>query len=151
MNITEKIQELKQNRIVLIEKLSHLNTQQFNEIPLEYTNNIIWNLGHMLVTPIYHLYSGAEKMPPNIHNLYKKYLKDTKPNTRTGSLEIEEILNLMIPTLERLEEDFHAGVFSHDQGFALSAFERGFDFLIFHENIHINTIMGILKAMGSGR
>lgn len=148
MDIVNKITELKHRRAELVEKLSNLSDHQFNMIPSGYTNNIIWNLGHILVTPIHHLYSGTEKMPPFAARYYGRYLDGTHPDTSTEREEIREITRLLMPALESLETDFKAGFFTRDQGFVAQVFERALDFLIFHERMHTSKILALLQVVG---
>ncbi|MGH2624736.1 MAG: DinB family protein, partial [Sphingobacterium sp.] len=39
---------IKRTRIKLFELIEDLNAEQLNQIPDGFTNNIIWNVGHMI-------------------------------------------------------------------------------------------------------
>ena len=48
--MTKQIEIIRKTRAYLLESLKDLSTEQFNQIPGGFNNNIIWNLGHMIAT-----------------------------------------------------------------------------------------------------
>jgi hypothetical protein len=46
--MNQKLDKLKNFRIYLRKQLDVLTTGQLNAIPTGYTNNIVWNLGHLI-------------------------------------------------------------------------------------------------------
>ena len=68
--------------------------EDLNKIPKGFNNNIIWNIGHILVTEqllVYKL-SGLKPMVNDI--LINKYKKDSKPNGDVSQTEVDEIKKL---------------------------------------------------------
>ncbi|MFD2288019.1 hypothetical protein GJU39_17285 [Pedobacter petrophilus] len=149
MNITEKINELKENRLGLISIVKNLSIAQLNEIPAGYANNIIWNLGHILVTPAHHLFPGMENLLPVGEKYINSYSDGTKPTTNIGETEINEIIAYLPLSLDSLLQAHDAGLFTEDKGFGKRAFEGALDFLSFHERMHFSRIRAILAAIES--
>jgi len=46
----KEIERLKKTRIFLLDLIKDLTTEQLNEIPKGFNNNIIWNLGHLIAS-----------------------------------------------------------------------------------------------------
>ena len=46
--MNNKIENIKNTRRFLLDRVSELSSDQLNEIPTEFNNNIIWNLGHLI-------------------------------------------------------------------------------------------------------
>lgn len=41
---------LRKTRQYVLELIANLSMEQLNEVPAGFTNNIVWNLGHMLAS-----------------------------------------------------------------------------------------------------
>ncbi len=46
--MNNKIEKIKKTRRFLLNLVSELSTDQLNEIPPDFNNNIIWNMGHLI-------------------------------------------------------------------------------------------------------
>ncbi|WP_348799273.1 DinB family protein [Flavobacterium adhaerens] len=125
--------------------------EQLNKVPEGFTNNLIWNLGHIVVTQqllVYKL-SGLPMMVSD--EMVNKYRKGTKPEGDVTQEEADEIKDLLFDTLHKLEEDYKNGVFLNYQeyptstGFILKNVVGAIEFNTFHEGLHIGIMMSIRK------
>ncbi|MGQ7945768.1 DinB family protein [Flavobacterium sp. WC2509] len=125
--------------------------EQLNKIPEGFTNNLIWNIAHIVVTQqilVYKL-SGLPMMVSD--EMVEKYRKGTKPEQDVTQAEADEIKTLLFDTLHKLEVDYNNGIFVNYQeyrtstGFILKSAVGAIEFNNFHEGIHIGIMMSIRK------
>lgn len=133
--------------------LENHSLEQLNKIPEGFSNNLIWNIGHIIVTQqllVYKL-SGLPMMVPE--QMVDKYKKGTKPEQDVTQSEVEEIRSLLFTTIEKTKEDYANGVFKNYQeyptstGFVLNNAEDAIAFNNFHEGLHIGIMMSLRKLV----
>lgn len=131
--------------------LENHTLEQLNKIPDGFSNNLIWNIGHIVVTQqllIYKL-SGLPMMISD--EILEKYRKGTKPEQDATQAEVEEIKSLLFKTIEKTKEDYENGIFKSyteyptSTGFVLKSAVGAITFNNFHEGIHIGVMMNIRK------
>jgi hypothetical protein len=138
------------SRKVLLTFLETNSLVQLNEIPKGFSNNLIWNIGHIIVSQqglVYRL-SG---LPMNISpEMMEKYKNGSKP-TATTQEEIEELKVLLFSLLNQTKEDYANGKFtSYNEyttgtGFHLANLKDAMEFNNYHEGIHLGFMMNIRK------
>jgi hypothetical protein len=125
--------------------------EQLNKIPEGFSNNLIWNIAHIVVTQqilVYKL-SGLPMMVSD--EMVEKYRKGTKPGQDVTQEEAEEIKVLLFDTLHKLETDYNNGIFVNYQeyptstGYILKSAVGAIEFNNFHEGLHIGIMMSIRK------
>jgi hypothetical protein len=147
MDIALKIEELKASRTALITSLKTLGNEQMTFIPAGSPNHILWNAGHILVVPEYYFYSAVGQTPPFAGKYINDYMTGSQPRARVEQPEIDEILGLLIPTLDQLGSDSDAGHFSSYKAFGMD-FGGVLDFLIKHEEGHYDRIRQLMVKLG---
>lgn len=127
--------------------------EQLNKIPEGFTNNLIWNIAHVVVTQqilVYKL-SGLPMMVSDA--MVEKYRKGTKPEQDVTQEEADEIMALLFDTLHKLEADYNNGIFVNyneyptSTGFVLKSVEGALAFNNFHEGLHLGVMMSIKKFL----
>lgn len=136
--------------------LSRVSDRQMNEIPQGHSNNLAWNLGHLIVVQqslVYRL-SGLEmRIPAGLNELYKP---GTRPGEPLSSGAIGELKALLLATVDTTLEDYSKGAFgpylglTTSRGFHLETLEDGLSFNNFHEGLHTGTMMALLKLTAAG-
>lgn len=128
--------------------------EDLNKIPEGYNNNIIWNIGHIVVTAQLLAYklSGLPMMVND--ELINKYRKDTKPEGPVSQFEVDEIKTLLFSTLEKLESDYKSGIFKvyhaytvSTTGNTLTNIDEALQFILFHEAMHLGYILALVRAV----
>ena len=86
--------------------LEKTSLDDLNKIPQGFNNNIIWNIGHIVVTQQLLAYklSGLPMIVSD--SMIAKYMKDTKPEGFVDQKEVDEIKQLLFSTIEKTKEDF---------------------------------------------
>lgn len=125
-------------------------TEQLNTIPPGFSNNLIWNIGHIVVSQQMLMYMGAGQPPLVSMELIDRYKRGTRPE-RASAEEIAEIRSLLFTLVDRSEEDYNAGIFTTyaerktELGFTLSTIEDAIEFNNYHEAAHLGIMMSLRK------
>lgn len=133
-------------------KLLHNYTlEQLNKIPNGFSNNLIWNLGHIIVAQqglVYRL-SG---LPINVSDeMNEKYRNGSKPTGQTTQAEVDELKTLLISLMEQTKADYAAGKFTTyneyttGTGFHLASTKEAIEFNNYHEALNLGFMMNIRK------
>ena len=131
--------------------LENHTLEQLNKIPEGFSNNLIWNIAHIIVTQqllVYKL-SGLPMMISD--ELVEKYKKGSKPDLFVSQAEVDEIKSLLVKTIEKTKVDFDNEIFKNyneyptSTGFVLKSAGSAMAFNNFHEGLHIGIMMSIRK------
>ena len=139
------------SRTMVSKFLENYTLDQLNKIPEGFSNNLIWNIAHIIVTQqllVYKL-SGLPVMVSE--EMIEKYKKGTNPKQEATQSEVDEIKTLLFKTIEKTKEDYNNEIFKNYQeyptstGFVLKSAEDAMAFNNFHEGLHIGIMMSIRK------
>lgn len=125
--------------------------EQLNTIPQGFSNNLIWNIGHIVVSQQMLVYMGAGQEPMVSKELIAQYMRGTKPERDVTQEEADEIKNLLFVTVEKSEEDYNNGLFTAyntrktELGFELNSVEDAISFNNYHEATHLGIMMSLKK------
>lgn len=144
---------LKISRQNTLNVVANLTDDQLNQIPDGYNNNLVWNLGHLVVTQQLLNY-GLAGVPFLIdQSMIDKYRKGTKPEGIVESAEINEIKALMISCVDQLETDYEKGIFKSFKTYptsfnaTLTSIESSIRFNNIHEGLHLGYMMAIKRLI----
>jgi hypothetical protein len=91
--------------------LDNYSLEQLNTIPPGMSNNLIWNIGHVIVSQQKLVYA-LSGLPMHItDSLFEKYQNGSRPDGKTTQAEVDEIKKLLSEMVEKTKFDFEAGVF----------------------------------------
>jgi DinB superfamily len=139
------------NRDLYLNFLNSYSLEQLNEIPNGFSNNLIWNIGHIVVAQqglVYRL-SG---LPMNVSDaMFENYKNGSKPTGTTTAAEVADIKSLLLSLMEQTKEDYKKGKFTSyneyttSTGFNLTSTKEAMEFNNYHEAIHLGFMMNIRK------
>lgn len=148
----QKIFEITRNsRKIVADFLDHYSLEQLNKIPPGFNNNLIWNIGHLVVVQqmlVYNLSGLPMMVSPEMVNAYKR---GTKPEADLTQEEVNEIRALLTSTIDQTEKDFGADIFKNYNefttmtGFHLRSAAEAMAFNYYHEAVHTGVMMSIRK------
>lgn len=150
MNLIDVNIQTRQN---VLELLSGLDGKQWNEIPQGFSNNLIWNVGHCMVTQQllqYKLSGVSMKVPKAWVNEFRK---GSKPERSYSLDEIEEILYTYSTLLSELKKDMEKELFTKymeyetSYGVTLTSLDDAIAFNNVHEGVHFGVIMALRKLV----
>lgn len=141
------------SRNILLKFLENNSLEQLNTIPEGFSNNLIWNIGHIVVVQQMLVYN-LSGLPMFISDdMVEKYKKGTKPEAPVTPEEVEQIKDLLYATLEQTKKDFANGVFKEYKAFTtMSGFnirnaQEAMEFNNYHEGVHTGVMMRIHKFL----
>lgn len=125
--------------------------EQLNKVPQGFNNNLIWNIGHIVVSQqmLVYLTTGQERMVSK--ELIAQYMRGTKPERDVTQQEADEIKALLFTTIDKSEADYNAGIFTTfnprktELGFELNTVEDAITFNNYHEATHLGMMMSLKK------
>lgn len=139
------------NRHLYLKLINNYSLEQLNKIPDSFSNNLIWNLGHIIVAQqglVYRLSGLPVNVSEEMTNTYKN---GSKPNGQTTQAEVDELKGLLISLMEQTKTDFAAGKFQNyteyttGTGFHLASTKEAIEFNNYHEALHLGFMMNIRK------
>lgn len=140
---------LRRTRELFVGLTDTLTIDQLNQIPAGFNNNIIWNLGHITLSTLGLCYIRSQVQPGLELPFTGRFSKGTRPEVRATEEEVAAIKALLISSLDQIERDIKAGVFSNMVAFSTDTYRLPMDNIentlngcLAHENLHL----GIAKA-----
>ena len=134
--------------------LDRLSLEDLNKIPDGFKNNIIWNIGHIVVTEQLLLYR-LSGMPTLVSDeMIEKYKIGTKPEAFVTQEEVDEISELLFSTIKKTQEDYNNNKFENYKEYTVSTtgntlknIDDAISFALFHEGIHLGYILALKKSL----
>jgi hypothetical protein len=130
-----------------------LTLEQLNEIPEGFSNNVIWNLAHLVVTQRLLIYGlGGLELGLELEFI-DKYKKGSKPEGKVSKEEVDEILSLLSKEFEKFTKDIETGIFKTyknyptSYNFEITNFEDAITFNNLHFGLHVSTILKLRKLV----
>lgn len=139
------------SRKILAEYLENYTLEQLNKIPEGFHNNLIWNIGHILVVQQMLVYNLSGLPMKVSQEMVEKYKRGTKPEDNVSQTEMDEIGSLLFETINQTKADFNSKIFKTYtefttlSGFTIRNVEDALAFNYYHEAMHIGMMMSIRK------
>jgi len=131
--------------------LEKYSLEQLNTIPQGFSNNLIWNIGHIIVAQQGLVYRPSG-LPMNISDeLYARYKPGTKPTTADTQETVDLFKKLLPSLITQTKYDYDKGIFGNYKeyttltGFHLASVKEAIDFNNYHEGLHLGLMMNIRK------
>lgn len=141
----------KTSRHVLLNFLENHTLEQLNTIPEGFSNNLIWNIGHIVVVQQLLIYRLSGLPTLISEEMIAKYRKGTKPEHVVLKDEVDAIKELLFSTIEQTQKDYENHLFkSYNSfttmsGFEINSASEAIEFNNYHEAIHTGIMMQIKK------
>lgn len=153
MNMKFPFEVYRQTRKNILFYLDELDEDQINVIPTGFSNNIAWNLGHIIVTQqlLFYTNAGAEVIVPE--KWIERFKKGSKPEGRVSLSEFEQMKSMLVSTIDQAEQDYVKGVFINYQsyktsyGVQINSIEDVIRFIYAHEGFHWGIIVALKKIV----
>ena len=141
------------SRRLLQHLIEPLNLAQLNKIPEGFNNNIIWNVGHIIVVQQMLVYN-LSNLPMQVSaDLVSKYKKGTRPTEPATEEDVTQLKELLFSTIVQTQMDFDNAVFQNFMeykvmtGFVIKNAEDAIAFNYYHEALHTGVIMSLKKLV----
>jgi len=141
------------SRTRISELIDGLTVTQLNEIPKGINTNIIWNVGHILVSQQSFMYKRTG-LPFTIKtDIIEKFKSGTKAETDISKEEIEYLKSILFEVLEQIKNDYNNNKFKQfdsfttKRGVEINTIEDAMSFHTFHEGVHLGWIWTIRRLV----
>lgn len=141
------------NRLILEKFINNYSLKDLNTVPEGFSNNIIWNIAHTIVTQqllVYHL----SDLPMLVSDdLVVRYKKGTKVEHDVTQEEVDLIKSLLFSPIEQTQKDYPKKIFDPYDVYVTStntviaSVEDAIVFNNFHEGIHLGYILALKKSL----
>lgn len=132
-----------------------LTEEQLLFIPAGFRNNILWHLGHVVVTQ-QNLHYNFAGLPMHVsEELMNDFRPGTSAETWAVTPDIAEVRRLLVALPEKLAADYEAGMFTEYKefttrtGMKLASIEDALDFALFHEGLHLGAVQTYRKMLAA--
>lgn len=139
------------NRKIYLSFLEGYSLEQLNKIPNGFKNNLIWNIGHVVVVQQLLVYRGSNQPMAVSMEMVNKYKSGSKPTEPVTQEEVNQIKELMESLVAKTEEDYKNGIFTTynefttSTGFHLASVQDALEFNNYHEGLHLGCLMSLRK------
>ena len=144
---------MESNRKNILKLVENYSVEQLNKIPDGFSNNLVWNLGHIIVSQqglVYRLSGLPYNIPDEMVLTYKN---GSKPTGTTSEAEIIELKRLLFALIEQTRQDYIDGKFTSYRefvtgtGFLLTSTQDALEYNNCHEALHLGLMMNIQKFL----
>lgn len=133
--------------------LDSFDEKSINLIPKPFSNNLIWNYCHVVVTQAILTYGLSGLWIPIEADQIKAFRKGSHPDQKITWDQYQEWKELSNKVLQQTEDDYHNGKFEEFKEYTtsynmtLSSIEDAIRFNNAHEGMHLGTCLAIRKFL----
>lgn len=139
------------NRNILRSFLEDFSPDQLNKTPPGFSNNLIWNIGHVIVAQQALVYKASD-LPMHVSDeMFANYKPGSGPAGTISQKEADELKTLLISLIEKTKSDFSErkfrsfSPFTTSMGFHLDSLNDAIHYNNYHEAMHLGFMMNIRK------
>jgi hypothetical protein len=140
-------------REMMIARCRALGAEPLHRVPMGFTSNLIWHLGHVAVTTGM-LVQGRCGLPhPLGAEAVASFKKDTSPSSIKRRYTLDELADLHERSLAAIETDRAAGrlakyeAYTTSAGIELASAEDAVAFNMMHDGIHQGYVLALARAV----
>jgi DinB superfamily len=148
-----KFDRYKKVRQMLLDMVNNLTTEQLNHVPAGFSNNIIWNMGHVIAAQQGICYRRSGNALKVSDTFFETFKPGTKPDRFFDSNEIDEIKGLLLSTINEFEKDYILKSFENYElwttrfGAEITSIDVAAEFIFFHEGLHVGCVSALKKLL----
>ncbi|MFT7591600.1 MAG: hypothetical protein ACI9UJ_001524 [bacterium] len=149
MNTFDLLLKTRKNIAAIVEQLS---LEQLNIVPVGLNNNILWNLGHIVVTQQLLNYR-LSSLPMEVDPVYIDHFKKGSVAATYSQEILTSLKTKLFDLVEKTKRDYSAGLFKTFEayptsyGITLNNIEDALEFNNAHEALHLGYIMAIRRMI----
>ncbi len=144
---------LKQTRQLVLKLCAGVDDESMLRIPSGFNNNMLWNLGHLVVTQQLLCYKLSGNQMLIEDSLVDALRKASSPKEWSAAPDADTLRELAVSLPEKLEDDYKAGIFTQfdsyetSAGVTLASIDDALAFNNFHEGIHVGSLLAIKRML----
>lgn len=127
--------------------------EELNRIPEGFNNNIIWNVGHIIVAQQSLIYRLSGQPMHVLDEMFNRYKPGSKPEKDVTQAEVDELKHLLLALCQQTKNDIEQQIFTSFTermtvtGFHLGTLADALEFNNYHEGLHLGMMMSIRKFL----
>lgn len=147
------LDDLRRVRQSLDAAVDDLPPEAWHAVPDGFQNNVLWNVGHVVVTAELLTYGRAGLDLPSSPALVAACRKGTSPDAWAAPPDTAEVRRRLAASPDQIEADYRAGRFqTYDPytttpGVVLGSVEDALRFVLFHEGLHLGTVRALRRLV----
>ncbi len=144
---------LEKTRRRALEIADALTPEQLLTIPKGFHNNILWNLGHLVVSQQVLCYTKSGLAPRAPGYLMPLFGKGSSPAAWAGQIDATEVKSWLLESMTLLRNDFEQHVFKQyeayetSSGMVLTNIGEALTYVLWHESQHLGVILSLRKLV----
>ncbi|MBV7530350.1 DinB family protein [Chitinophaga sp. sic0106] len=149
--ITTNIEIISHIRAKYLDLFDAFTTEQLNQVPAGFNNNILWNLGHLLVTDELMFYKAAGQPTYLEEGFIARFRRGTKPEGILSEEDTALIKSELATALPRTLENHQRGHFDAytpmtlSSGIVINNIADAIAFASYHHGLHSAAINNLKK------
>jgi hypothetical protein len=149
--MNEAFRILETSRTLYSKLLENYSLEQLNTIPEGFSNNLVWNAGHVIASQQKLIYALSGFPMKISDDFFEKYRNGSRPDAAATHAEVAEIKHLLLSTAAQVKADYENNVFQKfneyqtQTGFYLGNLKEAILFNNYHEGIHLGMMLTIRK------
>lgn len=130
-----------------------LTPAQLTAVPRGFHNNVLWNLGHLIVSQQVLCYVKSGLAPRAPGYLTPLFGKGTSPAQWAGQIDPMEVKSWLMESMALLRADFEQHVFKSyepyetSSGMILTNIGEALSYVLWHESQHLGVAMALKKTV----
>lgn len=144
---------LERTRRRALEIADALTPAQALAVPKGFHNNVLWNLGHLIVSQQVLCYSKSGLAPRAPGYLMPLFGKGTSPAQWTGQIDAAEVRSWLLESAALLRADFEQHAFKTyepyetSSGAVLHNIGEALTYVLWHESQHLGVLTALRKLV----
>lgn len=149
----QAIDNIRKGRLYALSMIEDLSEARLSQVPPGFSNNILWNLGHLVAAQEGVCYKRNGLDAYIAEEFWQRYRPGSHPQQEAGTAEIALVKQELLESLQRLQDDYTAGKFSNPvpwttrYGIEIATIEDALNFLQVHDGMHLGYIMALRKLI----
>lgn len=147
-------QQILLSRQAFLRLIEPLSTEQLNKVPDGFNNNLVWNLGHLVVSTPALCYLRTGVNTSYAIPLLKQYIKGSRPEKYVEAADIALLKTELISSISLIEEDYANDVFKTMSPYATETYvqemqtiEEVITCTLAHDNFHFGYAVALKRAL----
>ena len=147
------IDNLRATRLKFMHFIEEFSLIELNKIPEGFSNNMLWNIAHVVVTQQLLIYKNCGLNVYLEQTFIDKFRKGTKPEGPYTAQDLKTTRENLLLLITNFENDIENQIFKSytnyetSFGIKLNTIEDAIVFNNMHETLHLGYIMAMRRAM----
>jgi len=153
MKVEYIIETIRITRRNFLDMLEGCDIEKLNRIPAGFSNNLVWNFGHVMASMQSLCYERSGFVPRVDQSLVDAYKPQTFPEKFVDEARFEIIKEAVINSVDMLKDDYETGIFKNYTerqtkfGVLITNIDEAISYVSTHETLHLGYAKALLRVL----